>query len=250
LSLCLDFKCAADPVEFARARLGFEPDEVQQALLRSRAKRGLLNCTRQWGKSTTTAAMAVHELMYARDPLVVIASPGARQSNELRRKVEYFLGRLGGSVQFAHRGDDGFDLRNGARLVVLPGQESTVRGVSACTLLLVDEASRVKDDLRRALNPFLAVRDGRAWELSTPFGKRGFFWEHWSQGGDEWERIRVPASECPRISPAFLARERKDLGEWWFLQEYCCEFVDVAGSVFNHESVLGSVSAEVRPLWD
>ncbi len=43
---------ATDPVEFARERLGFEPDEAQKAVLRSDARRLILNCTRQWGKST------------------------------------------------------------------------------------------------------------------------------------------------------------------------------------------------------
>jgi hypothetical protein len=41
-----------DAVEFARTQLGFEPDEKQEVVLRSDAKRGILNCTRQWGKST------------------------------------------------------------------------------------------------------------------------------------------------------------------------------------------------------
>ena len=50
----------ADAVEFARTRLGIEPDERQAEVLRSEAKRGMLNCTRQWGKSTIAAAKAVH----------------------------------------------------------------------------------------------------------------------------------------------------------------------------------------------
>ena len=45
---------------FARDRLGFAADEKQAAVLDSTAKRGILNCTRQWGKSTVLAAKAVH----------------------------------------------------------------------------------------------------------------------------------------------------------------------------------------------
>ena len=47
-----------DVVEFARKRLRFEPGEPQIEVLRSDAKRGILNCTRQWGKSTIAAAKA------------------------------------------------------------------------------------------------------------------------------------------------------------------------------------------------
>jgi hypothetical protein len=35
-----------DLVDFARERLGFEPDERQAEVLRSEAKRGILNCAR------------------------------------------------------------------------------------------------------------------------------------------------------------------------------------------------------------
>lgn len=243
-----DLKAALDPVVFARTHLGFVPDQVQAKLLRSRAKRGLLNCCRQWGKSTTTAAKATHELVYAHEPVVAIAAPGARQANEIRLKVETFLSRLGESGTIVRRGDDGFWLKSGGRLVVLPGSsDATVRGVSAVTMLIVDEAARVKAGLRKALSPFLAVRDGCCWELSTPFGKRGFFYEHWQSDG--WEKISVPATECPRISEAFLKSEQAELGDWWFRQEYLCEFLDIQGSAFDHTAVLRSLRSEVKPLW-
>ena len=47
-------------VEFARRRLEFEPDELKVQVLLSDSKRGILNCSRQWGKSTVAAAKAVH----------------------------------------------------------------------------------------------------------------------------------------------------------------------------------------------
>jgi len=45
---------------FARTRLQFEPDPIQASLLRGHHHQLILNCTRQWGKSTVTAAKAVH----------------------------------------------------------------------------------------------------------------------------------------------------------------------------------------------
>ena len=58
------------------------------------------------------------------------------------------------------------------------------------------------------MRPSLAVANGDLWLMSTPCGKRGFFWEEWEHGGDEWERISVPATECSRISPELLAEEQ------------------------------------------
>jgi hypothetical protein len=42
---------------------------------------------------------------------------------------------------------------NQSRIVGLPGNETTTRGFSAVSLLLVDEASRVSDDLYKAIRP-------------------------------------------------------------------------------------------------
>ncbi len=68
-------------------------------------------------------------------------------------------------------------LPNGTRIVGLPGTEGTVRGFSAVSLLLIDEAARVQDAMYKALRPMLAVGDGDLWLMSTPYGKRGFFYE-------------------------------------------------------------------------
>jgi len=98
--------------------------------------------------------------------------------------------------------------------------------------LIIDEAARVPDDLYRAVRPMLAVSGGRMICLSTPYGKRGFFHDAWANGGDDWLRIQIPASEIARIPPAFLEEERRALGESWFRQEYCCSFEAMEGLVY------------------
>ena len=74
-----------DVARFARERLKFEPDERQAEVLLSNAKRGILNCTRQWGKSTVAAVKAVHRAYTEAKSLVLVASPGERQSAEFRQ---------------------------------------------------------------------------------------------------------------------------------------------------------------------
>jgi hypothetical protein len=120
----------------------------------STIRRGLLNCSRQWGKSTVTAARAVHRAYCI--PVMVV-SPTARQSGEFLRKAAGFARRLG--IRPRGDGDNEISLRfpNGSRIVGLPGMEDTVRGFSAVSLMLIDEASRVSDDLYQAVRPMLAV---------------------------------------------------------------------------------------------
>jgi hypothetical protein len=73
--------------------------------------------------------------------------------------------------------------------------------------------------------------------LSTPAGKSGFFYENWEHGGDEWERVAVPATECLRVSGKFLEEERRQMGEIWFRQEYLCEFMEDDRSLISRDLV-------------
>ena len=123
-----------------------------------------------------------------------------------------------------------------------------MRGFSNVSLMLVDEAARVSDDLYRAVRPFLAVTDGDLGLVSTPCGKRGFFWEEWSNGGAEWERFEVKATDCARISAKFLEDEKRTMGERWFGQEYLCEFTDVSNPLFDRDLIERAFTDQVRPL--
>lgn len=222
-----------DLVGFARS-IGFVPDARQEEVLRAKGKRVILNCSRQWGKSTVAAVVAVERLYRRPGSLVVVAAETERQSGELVRKVEGLLGRMGVKAS-------GGRLRNGSRIVGLPGERGAVRGYSAVSLLLIDEAAQVPDSLYRTLRPMLAVSDGDLWLMSTPFGRRGFFYDAWADGGPEWERFAVPATECPRIPREFLAEEERELGPVWFRQEYLCEFVESGEEVFARWLVEGAV---------
>lgn len=235
-------------VEWVRTKLGFEADKTQQRVLRSQSRRGLLNCSRQWGKSTVTAAKAVYEASVTGGRLVLVVSPTARQSGEFLRKAEAFVRRSGTEPRGDGDNEMSIALPNGSRIVGLPGTEATIRGFSAVDLLLIDEAARVRDDLYLALRPMLAVSGGALWLMSTPFGKRGFFYEAWAHGGAEWERFRAPATECGRIPAEFLAEEEANMGARYFRQEYLCEFEDSMGGVFDMSMVEQAFTDEFAAL--
>ena len=86
-----DLVRALDPAAFARDALGFAPDPWQAGVLRWSGKRLLMNCARQTGKSTTSAALGLHTALYYPGSLVLLVSPSLRQSGELFRKVSEFL---------------------------------------------------------------------------------------------------------------------------------------------------------------
>ena len=242
-----DLRMAFDRVTFARS-VGVEPDRWQDDLLRSGSERVLLNCCRQSGKSTTASIIALHRALYHPGSLVLILAPAERQAKETFGKVAQAYRRLGHSLAPDSYRKLGMRLANGSRIEALPGSERTIRGFSGVDLLVLDEAARVEDGLYFAVRPMLAVSGGALIMLSTPAGRRGVFFEEWTEGSG-WERYEVPAEECPRISEAFLEEERLSLPRRVFDQEYRCMFTETEDAVFSVEDVASALDPAVTPLF-
>jgi hypothetical protein len=217
-------------VEIMR-NLGLEPDPWQAEVLEAGHPRLLLNCARQAGKSTVVALLGLAEAVFIPGTKVLLLSRSLRQSTELFRTVMEFYRRLGSPMCEREVAGE-LVLENFSRIICLPCREDTIRGYSHVTLMVIDEAARVPDDLYRAVSPMLAVSQGRMICLSTPYGKRGFFYDAWANGGDDWARIEIPASHISRIRPAFLERERRRIGLSWYRQEYECSFEALEGLVY------------------
>jgi hypothetical protein len=247
--LANDLAYALDPVKFAEEALGFEPDPWQAQALRWSGKRLLLNCSRQSGKSTTSAVLALHRALFYPGSLVLLISPSLRQSAELFLKVQGMLKELDEQPSLIEDNKLKMTLTNKSRILSLPGSERTIRGFSGASLIIEDEAARVADELYYSVRPMLAVSGGRIILMSTPFGKRGHFFHEWAEGGDTWERILITAHDCPRIKPEFLEEERQALGEWWFKQEYLCEFVETVDQVFGYDEVHSAIDEKIEPLF-
>ena len=238
-----------DPALFAKEKLAFAVDEGQRRVLDVRVRRGLLCCSRQWGKSTVTAVLAVHRAMMRSEAEVVVVSRSARQSTELVRKARRFAGVLGVRLRGDGQNRGALVFPNGSRIVGLPSTEETVRGFSAVSLLPIDEASRVRDELYEAVTPMLAVSGGALWLMSTPYGKRGFFYREWAHGGEGWERVLGPATECARIPGWFLEEERAKKGARVFAQEYLCEFVQSEDALFDEADVRACLRDDLEPVF-
>jgi hypothetical protein len=227
-----------------------DPDPWQTELLRSADKRMLLMASRQSGKSQTASALGIREAILRPNAKILILSPTLRQSGELfRDKLMPLYRALGSPIPVRGETALTLELVNGSRIISLPENEEGIRGYSGVTLLVIDEASRVSDSLYRAVRPMLAVSGGSLIALSTPFGKRGFFFEAW-ESNNPWKRTQITAYDCPRITADFLAEEYKALGERWFQQEYLTVFTDAIDAVFSHADIMAMFSEDVRPIWE
>jgi phage terminase large subunit len=232
-------------------RAGIVPDAWQSDLLRSDARQMILLCSRQSGKSTVSAVLGLHTAIYQKNALVLLLSPSLRQSTELFRKLRNIFNEIESpsQAQIVEESSLRLEFDNGSRVVCLPGSEQTIRGFSAVSLLIIDEASRVEDALYQSVRPMLAVSGGRIILLSTPFGKRGFFYSEWTDG-QGWRKVKITADQCPRIDKDWLMRERAMIGDWWYLQEYFCEFVETNDQVFSYDDIQAALDPTIKPLFE
>ena len=214
-NLIADFARALDPCLIARDVGLDQLDGWQARMIDDPPRRLLACCGRQVGKSTAAAVCALNSAVYSAPSTIVMISPSLRQSVELFRTFHALWQRLPARPSAAYESLSRLELENGSRVVSLPGSERTVRGLASVDLIILDEAARVEDALLAATRPMLAVSNGALFALSTPAGKRGWFYDQWMRGVG-WQRISVKSTDCPRIDPA--SSWRRSAKRW----DPCC----------------------------
>jgi hypothetical protein len=260
---------ALDPVIMVR-HAGITADPWQETVLRSQARRIILLCSRQSGKSSTVASITMHTAVCQPNSLILIGAPSQNQSAELLLKAKAIY-NVGGQMEVFDDVEHGLEkynlhnavlrmrLSNRSRIICVPGKEGTVRAYSAVKLLVVDEASYVPDTFYQAVFPMLAVSGGRVILLSTPHAKFGAFYDIWTEAPEwdfrlpaeaqeeAWLKIKVPWWECPRIRPAFIEAERARFGNAYVQREYELEFADAITAAFRTEDIDAMARDDVEP---
>jgi hypothetical protein len=227
---------------------GIEPDEWQRDLLHAEERNVLVLCSRQAGKSTTAAAKALHKAIAYPGALVLLLSPSLRQSSELFRKIAFLYNPIAGHFPAEQQSALTMTLKNGSRIVSLPGTPDTIRGYSSVALLIVDEAAMVDPELFFSVRPMLAVSQGQMVSLTTPKGRRGVFYEDWTREDSSARKITVTADQIGRITPDFLDGEKDALGVRFWEQEYWCVFHDLTDSLFSLDQIEAATTDKIEAL--
>ena len=128
------------------------------------------------------------------------------------------------------------ELRNVSKILCKPIGDTGagMRGYTA-TMIIIDEAAFVPDRAWEAIEPALSITKGRTILLSTPQGKRGFFWK--ASVNKDYKMMHVSARDCPRHSKKFLDRKQGEMSEIAFATEYLGEFIDDYNRKFSEEWV-------------
>jgi hypothetical protein len=209
-----------DPALWVRQELKVVPMPWQERFLRAPRGSSVIALTaRQVGKTTTAAWAMASTALTQPGSLSVIACPAQRQSAEAVRRVRDCLLRLG--VQLKSDNVYGLELDNGSRVLALPGSDESIRGLTVDGWIIADEAARLSDNLIAALRPMRARRpETRFAMLSTAWSRTDPFWQAWSNDDPSWLRLKVTADQVTLFSEAYLAAERRSLGEAAFKREY------------------------------
>ena len=223
--------------EFARVVLHWTPDAKQAMILRSGARRGIMNCSRQFGKTSLAAAKLTHTVCTRPGSTSIVVSENTSQTSEVFQKIDRFLSVVGVPYKTEPGKKIARVLPNGARIIGLASREAAVRGYTA-DFVFLDEAARIPDAVIDALLPVVAIRNGDWWMASTPKGRRGRFYEMWAhEEGPGLLKVSAPWTENPRLTPGFVERLRQDRGDAFVQQEFCCEFVENGEYLLTHDHV-------------
>ena len=241
---------ALDPPRWAEDRCGWKPDPWQRDIMRNNQRNILLNCCRQSGKTTTAAQIAAHFAYFVPGSLSVILGPAQRQAAGMLRQARRLHAKGSGGERLLRNNVFDLETAQESRIITLPNDEDNVRGAAGVNLLLLDEASRIPDDLYYAVIPFITVSRGRQIAMSTPKGKRGWFWTAWNgEDGEEWAKVEVPWMKCPRLDQEQIEGLRIKFGPSRFAQEYECTFNAMEGMLFDPDDLAAARSDEVN-TWD
>ncbi len=191
---------------------------------------------RQSGKSAGVSILAGDEAMNIPNSFILIGAYVIEQAQWIFRKIhDYILAmqpkQIKGKVTLNF-----LELKNGSKIYCRPiGDTGGGMRSFTATMVILDETAMIPDRAWEAIEPVISITKGRVILLSTPQGKKGFFYR--ATKNKDYTLIHVSARDCPRHSKAFLDRKQAEMSPVAFATEYLGEFIDDYNRKFTEEWV-------------
>ena len=115
------FQQSNDSAAFARELRDFDPNVNQAKLLSTKAQYVMVNCHRQWGKTTMTAMRAAHRAVTMPGQQSVVVSASLRQSMALANRCREFAHQLHLTLRTEAANQGSIVFPNGSVIRPLPG---------------------------------------------------------------------------------------------------------------------------------
>jgi hypothetical protein len=259
---------AVDRVRYANMVAGFRSFAWQKHVLNSPAKRKVLDCARQAGKSSIVSVIPTHTAKYVPGSASFVLAATEQQAVYVVNKIRACMARDPTYPKLTRDSDSLIKLDNGSSIEVMCATEKSARGPSKPRCIIADEASRIEDEvITSGIIPML--NDNPDCELlvpSTPNGRTGFFFRTFNN--PRWERYYVRSPFVPATGTMLvpIGPEAEFIEDWksrgvhaWFSprhasmdeqleqlvmmgtrlyrQEDCGEFVEPESQVFAYDDI-------------
>lgn len=180
---------------------------------------------RQCGKSTVISILAAQTALKIPNSYILIGAYVIDQTELLFWKIKDYIETKHAKQVVGRMTLHFLQLKNGSKIIckAIGDTGAGMRGPTA-TMVIIDEAAFVPDRAWIAIEPVISVAKGRIILLSTPQGKKGFFYEA-SINPDFYVKT-ISARNCPRHTKKFLDQKEAELSPIAFATEYLGEFLD------------------------
>lgn len=219
-------------------RKSIEPYRYQAALWTDRSPRRIILKARQTGLSNAIAIEALHLAIHRPDSTILFVSRNQDAARGLIGYVQHTLNGLRAAPVLTKENQGEIAFANGSRIVSLPANPSTGRGIAATRVYLDEFAFCGYDSLIYESIIGTISTGGGMTILSTPNGRNNMFFRLWAglEGG-EWSRHSIHWSDCPRYDEAWAARTRASMTRQSFAQEYDLDFITSGDAVFDADDL-------------
>ncbi len=185
----------ADPLEFFRQVLGFEPTAYQRELIELFRTNHFIAArwSRQSGKSFTVSAILLNYALVNPNVSIGVVAPSWRQAKRIIWRIGSFARKLPpGSHIVTQKTKISCD--NGSVIEAFPNNPDTIRGPTF-HVVYADEFNFIPDaeEIYDAVLPTLSTTDGIFICTSTPFNTDSLFWKICNHKDyDDFARHHVP----------------------------------------------------------
>ena len=238
-------KCEADPVYFAtkyikivnvdHGLMPFKMWDFQKEMLSTFHENRFSICKlpRQVGKSTTSVAYILHQVLFNKDMMIAILANRAPTARELLQKLklafEYLPMFLKQGIKEWNKGS--IYLANGSRVLADSTSGSSVRGFSF-NLIFLDEFAFVPNNIAEEFfnSTYPTISSGKTSKViivSTPNGMN-LFYRMWTKAVEklsDYVPIEIHWSMVPGRDAAWAEETIRNTSQRQFDQEFGCEFL-------------------------
>lgn len=246
-------KCATDPVYFIktyikivnvdRGLIYFDVWPFQENLITAAMQERFLICKmpRQVGKTTTVAAIILHNILFAENFSVAILANKEKQAREILARIQLAYEHLPKWMQqgIVEWNKGNIELENGSKVLASSTSSSAIRGTSQ-NLIYLDEFAFVPSNMQEEFfaSVYPTISSGKTTKVlitSTPNGLNMFYklWVDSENGNNNYKRVDVHWSDVPGRDEEWKLETIKNTSEDQFRQEFECEFLGSTNTLLS-----------------